>query len=423
MIAVAILAAAIVSSLTVDIGPVARPAAERYLSDQMQRPVHIGGMTVNVLSGLLLGRVELEDFTIEGRAPSDRPFFTAERLQVSIDWWPALARQPNITVTSVQLDDWQMLVEKWPDGDSFPRFKRSNRPRNVPGRLQPPSRDFRGSDGQFKYEDHETPWSVLAPKIDLRIGNLPKYNGRRRLEGWNDRHPELCADVVEPEASGSSSMAICLHLTHVEIETDGAKSAASGDLDMAHWPEQTYNVKSHVQFQRMRELFFANEDWPLTGEADFTGVFHLFKGGHDLTGRFASDVAGVYDYRFPSLYGSLHWNKHLFDVWDAGSRFSGGDATFTFSIKPLGSRVRPTARFEASYTNVDLAEFTDFQQLTGLRFAGTRGRPQRARMAARRDRRAAWRWARSRSRRRQASSSMTESLAAARAADPGARAA
>ncbi len=369
MIAVAIVAAAIVSSLTVDIGPVARPAAEHYLSAQVQRPVHIGGMTVNVLSGLLLGRVELQDFTIEGRVPSDRPFFTAERLQVSIDWWPALARKPTITVTSVQLDSWQMLVEKWSDGDSFPRFKRGDGRPNSPRPFTATVRDFRGSGGRFTYEDHQTPWSVLAPEIDLHIGNLPKYNGRVVSTGGT-----IAIQNYVPMWSNLNIRFVIdgdiLHLTHIEIETDGAKSAASGDLDMAHWPEQTYNVKSHVQFQRMRELFFTKEDWPLTGEADFTGVFHLFKGGHDLTGRFASDLAGVYDYRFPSLYGSLHWNKQVFDVRDAGSRFSGGDAAFSFSIKPLGRRVRPTARFEASYNNVDLTEFTDFQQLTGLRFAG-----------------------------------------------------
>src|SRR5258706_11115986 len=99
MIVIALLGAAIVSSLTVDIGPLARRPAERYLSDQMQRPVHIGGITVNVLSAILVGRVQIDDFTIEGRVPTDRPFFTAKRLQASLDWWPAIARRPNITLT------------------------------------------------------------------------------------------------------------------------------------------------------------------------------------------------------------------------------------------------------------------------------------------------------------------------------------
>src|SRR4051812_17320161 len=89
-----ILAAAIVSSLTVDLGPFVRPLAERYVSDQVGRPTHIGGLKIRVLSGLLLGRVELEDFTIEGRVPTDRPFFHAGRLNVSLDWESAIARRP-----------------------------------------------------------------------------------------------------------------------------------------------------------------------------------------------------------------------------------------------------------------------------------------------------------------------------------------
>ena len=369
-IVIAVLGAAVVSSLTVDIGPWARGPAARYLSDQVQRPVHIGAMRVNVLSALMLGRVELDDFRIDGRAPSDRPFFTAKRLNASMDWWPAIARRPNITVTSVELIDWQMLVEKWEDGDSFPRFKRSTRRSTGPRPYAVTVQHFRGSGGQFKYEDHETPWSVVAPDIRLSIGNLPKYSGEVTSKGGS-----IAIQEYVPMWSNLKIRFVIdgdtLRLTHVDMKTDGAESIATGVLDMAHWPEQTYNVKSRVQFQRMRELFFAREDWPLTGEADFTGVFHLFKGGHDLTGRFASDMAGVYDYRFPGLYGSLHWNKQLFDLWDAGSRFSGGDAGFTFSIKPLGSHVRPTARFETSYTGVDLAEFTDFQELAGLRFAGS----------------------------------------------------
>src|SRR5258706_16275433 len=81
MMTIAILGAFIVSSLTVDIGPWARSPAERYLSDQIQRPVHIGGMNVHLLPALLLGHLEVTGFTIESRRPSDRPFFTAEPLR------------------------------------------------------------------------------------------------------------------------------------------------------------------------------------------------------------------------------------------------------------------------------------------------------------------------------------------------------
>jgi len=121
----------------------------------------------------------------------------------------------------------------------------------------------------------------------------------------------------------------------------------------------------------MRELFFRNERWDVTGDGDFKGTFHLSKAGPDLAGTFKSDLAGVNSYRFPSLYGSLRWTKSAFNLWDAGSKFYGGDAQFTYSMKPLGAKVKPTHRFDTTLTNVDLQQFTDFEELRGVRFAGS----------------------------------------------------
>ena len=98
------------------------------------------------------------------------------------------------------------------------------------------------------------------------------------------------------------------------MDTDGATTVATGDVDMAHWPEQTYQVQSRVDFPRMKQLFFKDEKWTVTGDGNFKGVFHLSKAGPDLEGAFTSDVAGVNDYRFPELYGSLRWTKTAFDV-------------------------------------------------------------------------------------------------------------
>src|SRR5262249_32798157 len=69
--------------------------------------------------------------------------------------------------------------------------------------------------------------------------------------------------------------------------------------------------------------------------------------------------------------GSLRWTQHGFDVWEAGSAFYGGRAQFVYSIKPFGQHVPATHRFDSTLTDVDLARFTDFQQLPGLRFAGS----------------------------------------------------
>ena len=362
---VALLAAAIVVSVTVDLGPYARAAAEREGSKYIERGLHIGTLKIH----LFTGKVLVEDLMIDGVHEGDRPFFTAKQIAVSLDWTPAFNRKPDITITSVEMTDWQMLVEKWQDQHNFPRFTRDNQPQGE-RRVTVTMKYLRAFRGQFTYEDHETPWGIICRNLDINMGNLPKYHGTATFTGgtvaiqnyvpmWTNMKARFVLDGPR------------IHLDRVDLESDGAKSVAIGDVDLAHWPEQTFRVQSRVHFPRMRELFFKDETWNLTGDGDFNGTFHLFKGGRDLAGTFSSPLAGVNEYRFPSLYGSLRWTPTAFEVWDAGAKFFGGDARFAYSIKPLGAKLRPAARFDASVDRMDLAQLTDFEQLPGLRFAGT----------------------------------------------------
>ena len=110
-------------------------------------------------------------------------------------------------------------------------------------------------------------------------------------------------------------------------------------------------MQSRVHFPRMREIFFERERWRLTGDGDFTGTFHLFKGGRELKGTFASAEAGVNDYRFQALRGSLVWLPQKFEVTDATSRVYGGDGAVRVhdgadsapGRRPRRSSTRPTA--------------------------------------------------------------------------------
>jgi hypothetical protein len=365
-ITIVLLVIAVFVSLRIDLGPSVRALAEREGSSQLRRPIHIGRLSIRVARG----RVEVDDFAIEGVKPGDRPFFAAKKLSVSLDWSRALRQRPEFIITSVEMTDWLMLVEKFKGGDSFVRLRRNrnNRPPG-PRRFTTTLRYLHAYRGQFAYEDHEAPWSILAPNIDITITNSRGYNGDATFHGglvsiqdyvpmWADFDAHFFIDGTK------------LHLDRIDMKTDGATSHAQGDLDFDNWPEMTYQVRSRVQFQRMREIFFKDEPWQLGGEGDFAGTFHLYKGGHDLTGDFTSAVAGLYDYRFPELAGSLHWNRKFFRVMNASSRFSGGHANFTFGIEPLGEKTRPVGRFDASYTDLDLAQLTDFYALAGVRFAG-----------------------------------------------------
>jgi hypothetical protein len=369
MIAVAILAAAVVSTLTIDVGGLLEAQAERGASAYLKRPVQIGTMRLHVASGRFL----MENFSIGGVKEDDRPFFSAGRLSIALDWSTVLTQPSTFTIRSVDLTDWQMLVEKWPGGQhSFPKFTRD---RDEPPDEGPkgPSRVkmkyLRAWRGQFAYEDHSSPWSIVARNIDLNITDFPTYRGSATFHGGTvaiQKYVPMWANMKARFRIDGS----LLHMEQLAFETDGARSSAVGVVDVSRFPEMQFDVKSRVDFQRMRELFFEREKWALSGEGDFTGTFHLFKGGHDLAGTFKSDLAGVYEYRFPALYGALHWTPKLFEVTDAGSELFDGDAKFAYSIKPLGTPTGATAHFEASYTDVDLARISDFYDLRGQRFAG-----------------------------------------------------
>jgi hypothetical protein len=367
---VALLAAAIVASVTIDLGPAVRARAERAGSDYIERPLHIGALRIH----LVTGRVLVENLRIDGYHAGDRPFFTAKQIAVSLDWLPLVTRRPDVTISSVEMTDWEMLVEKWDGGHNFPRFVHDDGKPPGPKRVTTTLRYLRAHRGRFTFEDHETPWSVDCPNLDIAIGNLPNYHGTAVFTGGT----VTIQDFVPMWANMKAQFVIDgprIHLPQIDLETDGATSVLTGEVDMSHWPNQGYVVQSRVHFPRMRELFFKDASWRVSGDGRFNGTFRLWKTGdatnRDLTGTFTSDLAGLNDYRFPSLYGSLRWTQHGFEVWNAGSQFYGGDAQFTYSIKPFGEKTPSTHRFDATTTAVDLARFTDFLQLPGQRFAGS----------------------------------------------------
>ena len=353
---IAILAAALVASLTIDLGPTLRHYAERGGTAQLKRGIHIGRLSMHILRGTFI----LDDFSIDGANPGDRPFFSAKRLEIGLDWSGMLQRRPEIIVSSVEMVDWNMLVEKWKGRNNFPRFvNNDNRPAG-PRRFTVTLKYLRAWRGQFAFEDHEAPWSIVAPGIDLNITNLPQYHGTAAFKGGIVRiqdHLPMWADFRAAFVLDGPRV----HLSRIDMPTDGAETTASGDVDFSHWPDMQFAVKSRVKFPRMREIFFTSEQWRLKGEGDFSGVFRLYPGGHNLKGTFASQAASVDDLPFPGLYGSLQWNERGFDVWNAGSKFYGGDSTFQYSIKPLGEDTKPIQRFDVNITQADLAPFADLE--------------------------------------------------------------
>ncbi len=361
-----VLAAFLVSVVTIDLGPSLKQLAEREGSKFIDRPMHIGRLGVH----LARGQFVLEDLRIEGLTPEARPWLEAKRVGISLTWQGLWNRE--VLVNDVHMSDWKMVVESFAGGKhNWPRLGGPPRPPRTSPRLVVTTLQFvQATRGEFTFDDHAARWSVVAPNLEVTAGKLAEYAGRARFSGGTvDFH-----DFEPMAASMSTSFRVQngkIVLDDLHLVTDGAKSELKGEVDTARWPEMFYQVKSTVEFPRMREIFFARDTFTLHGEGEFTGTFRLFRGGRELKGNFSSREAGIGDYRFQNLEGALEWVPDRFEVLQAASDFYGGRMRFKHLMADLGQPGRRgRARFDVDYDNVDLTEFTDFLETQGLRLAG-----------------------------------------------------
>lgn len=359
-------AAAVVSVVTIDLGPALKARAERAASTFIDRPVHIGRLGIH----LARGRFIVEDLRIEGLTPASRPWLVADRISVSLTW-SALVRR-EVLLDSIEMTGWTMTVETFPGGvHNWPRLTGPPRPpRTGPRPVVTTLQHVDARRGTFVFEDHAARWGVVAPNLDVTVAKMAGYAGRARFHGGTVRFqgylPMSAAMTTSFRIDGGRIL-----LDEIGLITDGAVSRLTGVANVARWPEMTYQVRSVVQFPRMREIFFAGESFSLHGEGEFTGTFRVFKGGRELTGTFASREAGINAYRFTNLTGALEWVPERFEVLHAESGFYGGRMRFAYRMADLGRADRQGhARFEVEYDDVDLRQFTDFLDTRGIRLAG-----------------------------------------------------
>ena len=366
------LAVAFVTTLSVDLGPALKARAEAGASEYMGRPMHIGRLSAH----LWRGRFVFEDVVIEGLTPDSRPFLVANEISVSMPWTSLVDQR--VVFDAIEMTDWRMYVEMFADGrHSFPRFTRSG-PRDPTG-WTTTTQYLRAHRGEFAYTDHGTPWSMVARNLDMAITQpTSEYRGQASFADGT----VLIQDYEPMRADMSTTFRVVgshVVFDRIDLITDGAESVLTGDVDAARWPEQTYQVESRIQLPKMREIFFARDTFSLSGESTFTGTFHLFRevvngrarNGRDLSGTFYSARAGVNDYEFTDLRGSVQWVPERMDVTNATTAAYGGTSQFAYRMAPIGDLDVPAhATFDAAYTDVDLEAFTNFLELEGMRLAG-----------------------------------------------------
>ena len=363
---VAVIVGVLVAVLTVDLGPELRARAEREGSNFIQRPMHIGKLSARLLPGVFV----IENLVIEGLTPQDRPFLTARRITVTVPWWTAFRR--SLIIESVDMTDWQMLVETFPNNvHNFPKFTRERRSQ-TPARFTTTVKSVNASRGQFVLEDHGTPWTTVARNLDVMVYRSFVTNDYRGRASFSNGTIKI--QSYEPFRADMQSRfkidAGKVLFDRIDLTSDGARSVLDGEVNLGRWPEQLYNVRSRLDFPTQKNIFFHRDRFTVSGEGDFTGTFRMFGGGRELKGTFSSPMAGVNDWRFPNLRGSVLWLRDRLEITDTTSDLYGGTARFDYRMAPFGRGTPTIATWDVDYENVDLVRLTDFLEVQGIRLAG-----------------------------------------------------
>ena len=372
-VVVALVSAAVVTLFTVDLGPSLRERAEREGSKFIQRPMHIGRLSAKITPGVFV----VEDLVIEGLQPTDRPFLKAKKIEVVLPWWTIFRR--DLIVESVEMTDWDMVVETWPSSPAFPRgrhnfpkFTRESKS-NGPKRFTTTMRSVLASRGAFTYEDHGTPWGISSTGLRVSVTRGIADRVYRGAASFADSI--ITIQKYEPFHANMRSRFTLegpqLRFSGIDLASDGARSQLTGSIDFAHWPEQTYQIRSTIDFPTQKNIYFHQYGFTAFGQGKFQGMFHLFSGGRELKGTFDSPMAGVNAWRFPDLHGSVLWVPDRLEVTNATSGLYGGSAKFDYRLAPLNQRnLSARATWEVAYRDVDLPQLTDFLEVQGIRLGG-----------------------------------------------------
>ena len=379
IVGIALVAAVLVSFVTIDLGPAVRTRAEQAASTRLERPVSIGRLGTYLFPGRFL----IEDLVIAGLSPGDEPFFTTERIVISTSWLALL--RGEILVDDVQMGPWRMVAESFPDGrQSFPRLvaqvdtpeesasaQADVEPEAGEGRrIVTTVRHLLAHDGEFVYRDHNAPWYVTARNIDLTIAKGEGYGGDVTFTDGTVEIASFEPMTADMEATFELDGGD-VTLTHIDLTLDGFRSALTGEVEIANWPEQTYQIiESDIDLPTMKEIFFAGDPFTVSGRAGFTGAWHIFDGGRELTGAFESDDWALNGLALPDTTGSLVWTRHRFDVFDYTSGFYDGDVQLTYSMAPLGTDQPGMATLDTTVSDVDLLALSEALALSGVRPEG-----------------------------------------------------
>ena len=371
-ILVALVAAGIITFVTVDVGPTLKKRAEDAGSKFFDRPMHIGTLKIVLRTGAF----QVDDLVIEGLAPTDRPFLKAKRVFMNLPWWSFFTHE--LIVENVDMSGWEMLVEQFPGRHSFPKLggpKKGEPFWKKYWKSTTTVRQVTARDGQFTYDDHTVPWRVVTRNLNVSVfKGFDTYRGTAQFSKGSVKILQYDAFPADMQTRFKIDGGKII-LEDINLQSAGASTAVTGYVDINNWPEMIYNVKARLDFPIQKAIYFKDMNFTVAGRGDFQGTFRFFKTGtgtgRELKGTFTSPEAGVNAWRFSNVHGSLLWNNSAFRVTDVTTDLHGGRTKFDYTMEPLGRPGHPAqVVWDAKYADVDLTQLTDFLELQGIRLAG-----------------------------------------------------
>ena len=206
----------------------------------------------------------------------------------------------EVLFDSIEMTDWQMTVETFENGrHTFPRFASGG---TGARRFTTTLQYVRASRGEFTLLDHATPWSTVARNLDVTVGKVVGYRGEASFTGGT-------VQIKDYEPMRADMKAVfrvedgMLQFERIDLRSDGAESILTGSVDIAHWPEQTYQCAARAFPACGR---FSSRARPSVCSATRARRRVSSLQGRTVSDRHVRELAGVNDRRFP-LQGALEW--------------------------------------------------------------------------------------------------------------------
>ena len=259
--------------------------------------------------------------------------------------WSTLFNR-RVVFDTIELTDWQMHVETLRDGThNFPKLT----PRGPRGRSSWTTtlRYVNAGRGQFTYQDHNTPWGIVARNLDVTVarpgneyvGQASFSDGLTMMQGYVPFRTDMQSTF---KIEGGRVLFDRIDLDDRRYRVGPQRRRQPDVLAGTDAAGEVHDRPPEDAGALLRGRDLQAERARASSPARFTSSkSHCPDGktrtGRELKGDFVSTTAGVNDMRFDQLRGTVRWTPEVLRISEATTKLYGGDARFTYLMAPLNA--------------------------------------------------------------------------------------